>query len=100
MCEGRDLPDAVIDAALHHPARAIRRALAGNRHIDPARLAPLATDPSGIVRGRLAAGPSPRPRWVRPMPDDILVTLMTAEDGGEAAVACALVRVWSSSERY
>jgi hypothetical protein len=40
MCAGRDLPDAVIDAALNHPDRVIRRALAQNRHIDPARLTP------------------------------------------------------------
>ncbi|MEC4574248.1 hypothetical protein [Streptomyces virginiae] len=83
MCEGRCLPDAVIDAALHHPAGGIRRALAGNQHIDPTRLAPLAADPSGIVRGRLAGGARPRPRRVRPLPDDILVTLLTAQDGGE-----------------
>ncbi|MET9723698.1 hypothetical protein [Streptomyces zaomyceticus] len=55
--EGRDLPDAVIDAALCHPARAIRRRLAGNRHVDPARLAPLITAPSGIIRAALARGP-------------------------------------------
>ncbi|AWZ03916.1 hypothetical protein [Streptomyces sp. ICC4] len=83
MCEGRDLPDAAIDAALRHPGRKIRGALALNRHVDPARLAPLATDQSGIVRYRLAAGPRPRPRRVRPLPDDILVTLLTAQDGGE-----------------
>ncbi|MFD3699704.1 hypothetical protein ACFWUZ_26875 [Streptomyces sp. NPDC058646] len=83
MCEGRDLPDAVIDAALGHPSRRIRRALAGNRHVDPARLAPLATDPSGLVRGGLACGPRPRPRRGRPLPDGILVTLLTAQDGGE-----------------
>ncbi|MGW3661397.1 hypothetical protein ACWD6R_39845 [Streptomyces sp. NPDC005151] len=83
MCEGRDLPDAVIDAALRHPREEIRRALARNRYVDPARLAPLATDPSGIVRGWLAAGPRHYPRWVRPLPDDILVTLLTAQDGGE-----------------
>ncbi|MFJ8849362.1 hypothetical protein [Streptomyces sp. NPDC102437] len=83
MCEGRDLPDAVIDAALRHPAGVIRRALARNRYVDPARLAPLATDPSGIVRGWLAAGPRHYPRWVRPLPDDVLVTLLTAKDGGE-----------------
>ncbi|MFD7258416.1 hypothetical protein [Streptomyces sp. NPDC059874] len=40
MCEGRDLPDAVIDAALHHPDYVIRRALARNQYVDPARLAP------------------------------------------------------------
>ncbi|MDH2393919.1 hypothetical protein QCN29_35225 [Streptomyces sp. HNM0663] len=83
MCEGRDLPGAVTDAALRHPARRIRRALAGNRHVDPARLAPLASDPSGLVRAQLAGGTRPQPRWVRPLPDDILVTLLTAQDGGE-----------------
>ncbi|MFJ9344304.1 hypothetical protein ACIRP0_34245 [Streptomyces sp. NPDC101733] len=83
MCEGRDLPDAVIDAVLGHPDTVIRRAFARNRYVDPARLAPLATDPSGIVRGWLAGGPRPHPRWVRPLPDDILVTLLTARDGGE-----------------
>ncbi len=91
MCAGRDLPDAVIDAALNHPDRRIRRALARNRHVDPARLAPLATDPSGIVRGWLAGGTPAhlRPRWVRPLPDDILVTLLTARDGGEDGVLTA-----------
>ncbi|MFE2108945.1 hypothetical protein ACFXAF_24205 [Kitasatospora sp. NPDC059463] len=82
MCEGRDLPDAVVDAALRHPDPGIRRALARNRHVDPARLAPLATDPSGIVRAWLAGGPRSWPRSVRPLPDDVLVTLLTAEDGG------------------
>ncbi|WP_223834428.1 hypothetical protein [Streptomyces venezuelae] len=83
MCEGRDLPDDVIDAALRHPVRAVRSALARNLYVDPARLAPLATDPSGVVRAWLADGPRSRPRWVRPLPDDILVTLLTAQDGGE-----------------
>ncbi|MFJ8295021.1 hypothetical protein ACIQ9R_04010 [Streptomyces sp. NPDC094447] len=83
MCEGRDLPDPVVDAILRHPAARIRRALARNRYVDPARLTPLATDPSGIVRGWLAGGPRPRPRRVRPLPDDIIVSLLTAEDGGE-----------------
>ncbi|MFF3558150.1 hypothetical protein ACFYXL_32605 [Streptomyces tsukubensis] len=86
MCKGRDLPDAVIEAAVRHPVRAIRSALAENRHLDPSRLVPLATDPSGIVRYRLAGGPLPRPRRVRPLPDSILVTLLTAQDGGEDGV--------------
>lgn len=84
MCAGRDLPDAVVDAALRHPARAIRRALAGNRHVDPSQLAPLATDPLGIIRAHLAG--DSRPRRVRPLPDDILVTLLTAQDGGEDGI--------------
>ncbi|MFJ8542337.1 hypothetical protein ACIRFH_10030 [Streptomyces sp. NPDC093586] len=83
MCEGRDLPDAVIDAALRHPVERIRRGLARNLHVDPARLAPLASDPSGLVRAHLARGPWPQPRWVRPLPDDILVTFLTAQEGGE-----------------
>ncbi|WP_314241797.1 hypothetical protein [Streptomyces sp. DSM 40907] len=85
MCEGRDLPDAVIDAALRHPVERIRRALARNLHVDPARLAPLASDPSGLVRAYLAGGTRTRlePRWVRPLPADILVTFLTAQDGGQ-----------------
>ncbi|MFJ4340185.1 hypothetical protein [Streptomyces sp. NPDC088915] len=83
MCEGRDLPDAVIDAALRHPVGTVRGALARNRHVDPARLALLATDPSGLVRARLAEGPRRHLRRVRPLPDDVLVTLLTAQDGGE-----------------
>ncbi|MBB4987187.1 hypothetical protein [Streptomyces nymphaeiformis] len=83
MCEGRALPDAVIDAALRHPVSAVRSALARNQYVAPARLAPLATDPSGIVRAHLAGGPRSWPRWVRPLPDDTLVTLLTAQDGGE-----------------
>ncbi|MFE5944576.1 hypothetical protein [Streptomyces sp. NPDC056480] len=85
MCEGRDLPAAVIDAALRHPVEQIRRALARNLHVDPVRLAPLASDPSGLVRAYLAGGTRTRlqPRWVRPLPDDVLVTFLTAQDGGE-----------------
>jgi len=83
MCEGRDLPGAVIDAALRHPVERIRCALARNLYVDPARLAPLASDPSGLVRARLAGGTRLQPRWVRPLPDDILVTFLTAQDGGE-----------------
>ncbi|MFH9610849.1 hypothetical protein [Streptomyces sp. NPDC017448] len=89
MCEGRELPGAVIDAALRHPDQHIRRALARNRFVDPVRLAPLATDPSGVVRGWLAGGPRGFPRRVRPLPDDILVALLTARDGGEDGRATA-----------
>lgn len=83
MCESRDLPEAVIDAALRHSVERIRRALARNLHVDPARLAPLAADPSGLVRASLAGGTRLQPRWVRPLPDDILVTFLTAQEGGE-----------------
>ncbi|MFI6417266.1 hypothetical protein ACIBG6_07615 [Streptomyces sp. NPDC050842] len=83
MCEGRDLPDAAIDAALRHPVERVRRALARNLHVDPVRLAPLASDPSGLVRAYLAGGTRRKPRWVRPLPVDILVTFLTAQEGGE-----------------
>ncbi|WP_405438703.1 hypothetical protein OG373_14630 [Streptomyces avidinii] len=95
MCKDRDLPDAVIDAALCHPQWRIRGALARNQHVDPSRLAPLATDPSGLVRARLAHPHlRPWPRWVRPLPDDILVTLLTARDGGEDGKVTAKEIVW------
>ncbi|MET9539020.1 hypothetical protein ABZY16_16145 [Streptomyces sp. NPDC006553] len=101
MCEGRDLPDAVIDAALRHPVEGIRRALARNLHVDPARLAPLASDPSGLVRAYLAGGTRTRfePRRVRPLPDDVLVTFLTAQDGGEDGRITAkeiVGELWSS----
>ncbi|MER5890873.1 hypothetical protein ABT160_44240 [Streptomyces sp. NPDC001941] len=89
MCKDRALPDAVIDAALSHPAVAVRGALARNLRIDPVRLTPLATDRSGLVRARLAGGINTgferdrMVRWVRPLPDDILVTLLTAQEAGE-----------------
>ncbi|MGW6982118.1 hypothetical protein ACWGE1_22230 [Streptomyces sp. NPDC054932] len=101
MCEGRDLPDAVIDAALRHPVERIRRALARNLRVDPARLAPLASDPSGLVRAYLAGGTRTRlePRWVRPLTADILVTFLTAQDGGEDGRLSArdiVGELWSS----
>ncbi|WP_328437974.1 hypothetical protein OHA71_13625 [Streptomyces sp. NBC_00444] len=101
MCEGRDLPDAVIDAALSHPVERIRSALARNLHVDPARLAPLASDPSGLVRARLAGGTRLQPRWVRPLPDDILVTFLTAQEGGEDGRVTAREiegELWSSRQ--
>ncbi|MER7760339.1 hypothetical protein [Streptomyces sp. NPDC097619] len=82
LCESRDLPGAFLEVVLRHPDRTLRQALARNRHVDPVLLAPLAADPSGLVRARLAAGPWPRPRRVRPLPDETLVALMTATDGG------------------
>lgn len=54
MCGGRDLPDAVIDAALRHPAEVIRRAFARNQYVGPARLAPWRR-----IRRGWSAHPSP-----------------------------------------
>ncbi|MFE0674117.1 hypothetical protein [Streptomyces sp. NPDC058867] len=101
MCEGRDLPVAVLEAALRHPSVRIRRALACNLRVDPARLAPLASDPSGLVRAQLAGGTRHQPRWVRPLPTDILVTFLTAQDGGEDGRVTAQEiagELWSSRQ--
>lgn len=55
----------------------------------------MAADPSGLVRARLAHPHlRPWPRWVRPLPDDILVTLLTARDGGEDGKVTAKEIVW------
>ncbi|MFC9586225.1 hypothetical protein ACFVJ8_25860 [Streptomyces yangpuensis] len=40
-------------------------------------------DPHALVRSGVAGGPRPRPRQVLPLPDDVLIALLTAEDGGE-----------------
>ncbi|MDI9889190.1 hypothetical protein QMZ92_33870 [Streptomyces sp. HNM0645] len=81
MCEGRDLPRAVIEAALRHPARRIRRALACDRHVDPARLAPKPPleDPDDAVRRAAAANPTLKP--------EALETLLTDSRTAEGAAA-------------
>lgn len=80
LCQGRDLPPEVIDAVVTHSEMRVRWAFARNPHVDPARLRPLADDPSALVRGNLAGGPHPRQRQVRPLPDEILEALLTARD--------------------
>ncbi|MER5891178.1 hypothetical protein ABT160_45850 [Streptomyces sp. NPDC001941] len=93
MCQERALPDAVIDAALSHPAVAVRGALARNLHIDPMRLIPLATDRSSLVRAYLARGNDSTLDWgpqmlrrIRPLPDDILIALLTAKEPAEDGI--------------
>ncbi|MFJ5707540.1 hypothetical protein [Streptomyces sp. NPDC093105] len=83
LCEGRDLPEDVVDAVVTHPDPAVRRAFARNPHVAPAQRGRLVRDPSGLVRADLAGGPRPRLRKVGPLPDDVLEALLTAEEAGE-----------------
>ncbi|WP_240804095.1 hypothetical protein [Streptomyces sp. A0592] len=83
LCEERTLPDEVVDAVVAHPEVKVRRSLARNAHAAPAHRGRLASDPHVMVRATVAGGPRPRPRQQRPLPDDVLVTLLTAEDSGE-----------------
>ncbi|MFE7099813.1 hypothetical protein [Streptomyces erythrochromogenes] len=83
LCEERSLPDEVVDALLAHPDRRVRRSVARNPHVSPAHRGRLAEDPDVVVRSGVVFGPRPRPRQPSPLPDDVLVTLLTAEYPGE-----------------
>ncbi|MFC9824499.1 hypothetical protein ACFWG6_27745 [Streptomyces erythrochromogenes] len=83
LCEERGLPDEVVDAVVAHPEAKVRRSLARNAHAAPAHRGRLAADPHVMVRAAVAGGPRPRPRQQRPLPDGVLLTLLTAEDSGE-----------------
>lgn len=80
LCEERDLPPAVVDAVLAHPETTVRRAFARNPHVDPAQRGRLAHDPDTLVRGWLAGGPRLRTGRIRPLPDEVLEVLLTAQD--------------------
>ncbi|WP_329385323.1 hypothetical protein OG625_25270 [Streptomyces sp. NBC_01351] len=81
LCEERDLPPAVVEAVLAHPEHTVRRAFARNPHADPAQRGRLVHDPDGRVRGTLAGGPRRTHHRIRPLPDEVLETLLTAVDG-------------------
>ncbi|MER7734073.1 hypothetical protein ABTX80_24595 [Streptomyces erythrochromogenes] len=89
LCEERELPDEVVDAVVVHPDFKVRRSLARNARVAPAVRGRLVADPHVLVRATVAGGPRPRPRQQRPLPDDVLVTLLTAEDGGERELLTA-----------
>ncbi|WP_449344876.1 hypothetical protein [Streptomyces narbonensis] len=67
MCEGRELPDAVTDAALGHPDKGIRSRSPVTGTSTLRGSPPWRRTRSGIVRWWLAGGPLPRPRRVRPL---------------------------------
>ncbi|MFF3765122.1 hypothetical protein ACFYYR_13690 [Streptomyces sp. NPDC001922] len=80
LCQERALPADVVDAVIGHPARAVRRAFARNRHATSAQRGRLVGDPDGFVRADLAAGPRPRLGRVEALPADVIETLLTGQD--------------------
>ncbi|MFF4448481.1 hypothetical protein [Streptomyces sp. NPDC001502] len=89
LCEKRPLPQEVMDAAVTHPDHKVRRAFARNPHVPPAQRARLIKDPHCLVRADVAGGPRPRPRQPRPLPDDALMFLLTAEEAGDSGLLTA-----------
>ncbi|MFF4273594.1 hypothetical protein [Streptomyces sp. NPDC001536] len=94
LCRQRDLPTDVIDAAIAHPRPEVRAALACNRHVAPAQRGRLVNDADARVRGSLAGGPRPFFGRVEALPDDVLETLLTAQDspGAEPILTAAEIR--------
>ncbi|MFD7781913.1 hypothetical protein ACFV4Q_02180 [Streptomyces nojiriensis] len=90
VCGQRSLPQEVMDAAVAHPDAKVRRSFARNPHVPASQRARLVDDPHSFVRARVASGPHPRPRQPQPLPDEALVFLLTAEDGGESGLLTAV----------
>ncbi|GGL91739.1 hypothetical protein GCM10010129_39390 [Streptomyces fumigatiscleroticus] len=82
LCEERELPADVVEAVIAHPEREVRRAFARNRHAAPSQRGRLVHDPDASVRDALASGPRPRLGRATALPDDVLETLLTAQDDG------------------
>ncbi|MQS16920.1 hypothetical protein F7Q99_33215 [Streptomyces kaniharaensis] len=75
------LPPDVVEAVITHPDRAVRRIAARNRYVAPEQRGRLADDPDERVRASVASGPRRlRLDRVPPLPDEALVTLLTAQD--------------------
>lgn len=99
LCEHRELPEAVIDAIVRHPERAVRQAFARNPFVDPAQRGRLIDDPHDFVRASLAGGPRRRPGHPRPLPDEIVKSFLFADDraGVRWLTAIELVQELASS---
>ncbi|TDU03422.1 hypothetical protein EDD99_1850 [Streptomyces sp. 846.5] len=80
LCEERDLPADVVEAVIAHPERAVRRGFARNRHAAVRQRSRLVCDPDALVRAGVASGPRPRLGKVLALPDDVLETLLAADD--------------------
>ncbi len=80
LCEERDLPADVVEAVVAHPERTVRRSFARNRHAAVEQRGRLVRDPDALVRAGVASGPRPRLGRVRALSDDVLETLLTADD--------------------
>ncbi|MFI5527120.1 hypothetical protein ACIA8O_01060 [Kitasatospora sp. NPDC051853] len=78
LCGEGHLPPEVWEAARHHPDFRVRRHLGRNRNLPPEQRGLLADDPSAMVRAWMATGPRD---WVwprTPLPEEVVVKLMTA----------------------
>ncbi|MGW6919262.1 hypothetical protein ACWGB8_36420 [Kitasatospora sp. NPDC054939] len=89
LCEERPLPHEVMDAVVAHPEVKVRRSFARNPHVPPAQRGRLVGDRHSLVRATLAQGPRPSPRRPVPLPEDVVIALLTAENGGEPEVLTA-----------
>ncbi|MFJ8039892.1 hypothetical protein ACIRBX_05150 [Kitasatospora sp. NPDC096147] len=81
LCGRRQLSPEVWEAARRHPDFRVRRHLGRNRHLPAAQRALLADDPSSLVRAWMATGPDRLGRRLEPLPEEVVVRLMTARTG-------------------
>lgn len=80
LCEDRHLPADVVEAVVTHPEREVRRGFARNRRAAPEQRGRLVNDSDALVRADLASGPRARLGMAEALPDDVLETLLTAQD--------------------
>ncbi|WP_370072750.1 hypothetical protein [Streptacidiphilus sp. MAP5-3] len=89
LCGQRALPADFVEAAVVHRDRGVRRALARNRHLPAAQRGRLVDDLDSLVRASLAAGPHPRLGPAEPLPDDVLITFLTARNDDPSRLVTA-----------